>query len=417
MRGLQYRTLLLIVIFAALAGLVYWIRDRDPRRPLADIPPVNSKGYIAALMEAEDGERQVVITPEGAIKTVPGKPEYLEKEFDWRPDGGRVVFTSNRASDGSFQMFEWRPDKESEPFQLSPNGASRQNPWFTPDGSKLLCATKGNILAFSYKDLRSEQVMPPSEDTQQRRDEQGNPVATTNARSNKITEVWSSIAQEIEGDGFVQGFTDPKGRYFAGVFSTARGPVFVRQDLEPADDQDIAAKVFLGGESIQVSMSSRGPVAVVAVSNFFYPVRESIPKENINPDGSTKKPFVNALMLAELAEGKFTPIFFSPDDKQELISPAISPDGTQVAVVLRTKAADTYVIRGLAILPVERAGIAAVRVIANGKVSDPAWGPDGQSLTFVRDGDIWTVHADGSTERNVTNGKGKFRSPRFSPMR
>jgi Tol biopolymer transport system component len=34
---------------------------------------------------------------------------------------------------------------------------------------------------------------------------------------------------------------------------------------------------------------------------------------------------------------------------------------------------------------------------------DPVWSPDGTSIAFVRDGNIWTAQADGGTERQVTD--------------
>jgi hypothetical protein len=46
---------------------------------------------------------------------------------------------------------------------------------------------------------------------------------------------------------------------------------------------------------------------------------------------------------------------------------------------------------------------------------DPAWSPDGLSLAFVRDGELFTVAADGTGEQQLTTGRADVTEPAWSP--
>src|SRR5688572_4280840 len=129
-----------VFVAALIAGAVY-MRNRPQGLPIADIPPVDSKGYIAAIMEKDGQSRLVAILPDGTIRDAPGGADVMDSELTWKPDGRRVVFVSNRSSGGSLQVFEWTPDRETEPVQLTPGGGGRQNPWFTPDASQIIYAS------------------------------------------------------------------------------------------------------------------------------------------------------------------------------------------------------------------------------------------------------------------------------------
>lgn len=46
---------------------------------------------------------------------------------------------------------------------------------------------------------------------------------------------------------------------------------------------------------------------------------------------------------------------------------------------------------------------------------DPAWSPDGLTLAFVRDGELWTVGGDGTGEQQLTTGLTDVTGPAWSP--
>ena len=418
MHRLLIRTLLLVVVAGGLFWGIVWLKNRDPGRPLADIPAIDSRGYIAALMQTHEGDRLVAIDAKGNIRNAPGTEEVQDKEIAWKPDGRRIIYVSNYKTDGSFQNFEWKPDRDNDPYQLTPNGASRQNPWFVPDGSMFLYASQGDILATTYQQLKTHKVMPPSDDPNaEQNTEEGGGGAPESHVQDKITEKWLRLAPALEGEAFSKGYLDKTKKFFAGIYTTSRGYDFVIQHLEPEDEAHERASVPVGGDSIEVAMDRENPQAVISVQNFRYPLLDAVPKDRIKADGTIQRDFVNAVFIAHLDSGVLTPIFAAPDDSVAMISPALSSDGSEVALVVKAKPGKSNVAPGLLIAPVERGGISSARQIAAGDISEPSWAPDGQTIVFIRGGDVWTVRPDGTVETNITNGKGKFRSPLFSPMR
>jgi dipeptidyl aminopeptidase/acylaminoacyl peptidase len=92
---------------------------------------------------------------------------------------------------------------------------------------------------------------------------------------------------------------------------------------------------------------------------------------------------------------------------------ALSPDGTQVA----------YIVKGeLAIIPASGGSSHAIAVEGNLPLRDVAWSADSKRIAFIADlpGDvpaaqIWTAAADGSAPAKHAELKGYAQAPRFSP--
>jgi Tol biopolymer transport system component len=121
-------------------------------------------------------------------------------------------------------------------------------------------------------------------------------------------------------------------------------------------------------------------------------------------------------MVIDMATGNITPVFVSQNDQQLLLYPTFSPRGNEIAAVLREKSGEEFVTRGLIVIPATQGGVQQARFLTTGDVSEPSWSRDGEMLAFVKGGDIWTVRSDGSGEKNITGGKGRFRTPLFSPQ-
>lgn len=416
MNRVWVRTAILGTALAALiAGAVY-LRNRPQGLPIVDIPPVNSKGYIAALLEKEGGTRVVVIQPDGTVREAPGEADQIDGELTWKPDGRRVIFTSNRGKGGSIQVFEWAPDRDGDPTQLTPNGASRQNPWFAPDGREFYYASGGDILATTYPQLRSRKVMPPSEDKDQQT-EGGEHIHAEgdNHEHDLVTTVWSQFSAMIEGEAFSKAYVD--GNVMLGQYSFSRGQALIIQNLTPATTAEAMPQAPFGGESLDVAYHGATGTAVVAVMGFRFVNRNDIPRDQIGPGGKVKLPFVNAMFALGLRDHSVVPIFLAHDDKQTLMSPAISPDGKQVAFVVMELVEGVKRVTGMLVAPIAEGGVQSAKILVSGAVSSPCWSPDGQQIAYVKDGDIYTIGVDGTGEKNLTFGKGRFSMPSFSPMR
>lgn len=101
------------------------------------------------------------------------------------------------------------------------------------------------------------------------------------------------------------------------------------------------------------------------------------------------------------------------NSSEPVISPAWSPDGTQMAYVSFEKKKPIVFVHTLT--------TGKRRVLANykGNNSAPAWSPDGKKLavvlTYAANSQIYTINADGSGLKRITNSRGIDTEPAFSP--
>lgn len=109
---------------------------------------------------------------------------------------------------------------------------------------------------------------------------------------------------------------------------------------------------------------------------------------------------------------------FSPQtvlaSNEPLLSPAWSPDGTQIAYVSFENKRPVVVVQNLA------TGVRRVAANFRGNNSAPAWSPDGRSLTVALSKDnisqLYTIPAGGSGEATrLTNSSGIDTEPTYSP--
>ena len=99
-------------------------------------------------------------------------------------------------------------------------------------------------------------------------------------------------------------------------------------------------------------------------------------------------------------------------------SPALSPDGSQVAFISsRSGLAKVWVMR--ADDYEEKANSARQLTNSSAQEASPAWSPDGTLIAYVSDADgsaqVWTSAPDGSGAHALTNGSGSAASPTWSP--
>lgn len=422
MNRLTLRALIIVAIAGLLGAIYYYVRSRSSTLSLVDIPPVRSAGYIIAIRQTDNGNgRLVAIAPEGTFREPESTSENDDQTPIWKTDGRRVFFISNRTSDGSYQLFEWLPDRDNEPKQLTPNGASRAHPWAHPKGGFVVLTSRGSVFKFTYPALKMLSLFPPGaivEDTPGV--ERGMEQAEERRRSHQddlIIKAWNDLSQLLEGEAFMKGYVDVTEKYFVGIYMTSRAQSLVVQNLEPTNEQEIPAHVPLAGETVEVCLDSKSSRAIVNVVDFQYPILSQIPPEKIKPGGKIEREFASAVLVFSL-DGKEAsyPIFLDKEESVAMAGISLSPSGDELAMVVLQKQKEAWIPQGLLIAPVKPGGISEARRIAEGPIEDPSWSHDGEKLTYIKNGDIYTINRDGSKETNLTKGKGKFSHPSFSPQ-
>ncbi len=417
MRTVQKRligTIVLAVVLAALAVFFVWWKNKPPGYLEPLIPRVDSSGYIVALKDSGDRQQLVAIAPDGSQRSPGG--EENDVECAWDAKGERAVFISNRSPDGSFQVFNWVPDRENDPYRIS-EGAPARGLYVHPSGRFVLVASRGDIVAFSYPRGLPRRIMPPSvEPFVGGLEEVGLPGAQQDYEdvAQAISSIWRQVKESVDGEAFERGLLDASGRYFAGVLTTGRGKAVVLQDLEPEEPHQVGARVPFAAETLEIAMHPSAPRVLVSLRRFQYPSLASIPREMLNPDGTARKPFENAMLLLDF-EGGMVPVALSVDDSQQFLSPTLSPDGGEVAFVLTEREGDGYATRGLFVAPVHEGGVSQARMLVEGDARQPSWLPDGSGLLLIRGGDIYRVNVDGTGLKAITTDGGPYSSPQMNP--
>lgn len=415
---------ILAIVGIGVVSMIVWMTNRPIGRLWVIVPPARTSDMIVALREGEDGSSRIVsISADGTIREPSGGAEIDDREFVWDAKGDRVIFVSNRAPDGSYQLFDWIPDRDNNPFQLTLAGASRSNPWFVHNGNSILFASRGAILRIDYQTLKTSFVYPPKEEPGQHgaEAEEGGQASGTDHghRHDEMTHLmeqkWQEVSASLNGDAFDKGFVTPNGSIFVGIYSTQRGRVLVLQELNPADAASAEPRVpFMAGE-IEVAMHPTKSMVVVAVRDWRYINPAAAPEEFRNPDGTIRRPYVNALYLIDFdAETPITTMFQSNDGSQALMYPAISPNGEELVVSVYAVQDGSLKPDSLVVVPIEGGNMSR---IVNGEATEPSWSANGDKLAFIRGGDVYTVRRDGTELKNLTRGKGFFSSPKFSPKK
>ena len=374
----------------------------------------NSSGLISAIQTKDNGQEAVIIHPDGAITgTAAWKDGVSDRDVVWQPDGRFLYFVSDRTGN-TYHLYRWNPAQDSAD-QMTGGTRGRSAPSFPADDATdaadyMLMICGGVIQGFDPKRKITPQILPkPTANITQSTDvEESGSEGEFQALYGKIGTAFRS-ARYIKGN-----------RFIVAVIERDNGEVLIAQEVEPKDGKPHPFSIIAGGH-IDYDVNPKDGSVVFTVQNFQFPDPDHVPTEFIKNNKVTR-PVNHAIGMFDPDNPGLVMIGRRMDDKVAFGAPAISPDGASVLLTEGPYDPTTQSMQSQQMIscPIKQQGLQMNSTVVRGEVYEPSWSPDGSKIVFVMRNhgkrDIYTMSSDGSSQTDLTSGKGDFSFPRFSPQ-
>jgi hypothetical protein len=406
---LVVRTLIFVLALGALMYGIRWYRDN--RQDMSAGETADTAGWICAVQYNDDGQEVVAIKPDLTIQHVSGwHAGATDRDAVWEPAGNFLFFVSDRLQN-TFHVFRWNPTK-TEALQRTIGARGRSNPSFPlhgdPNSQDMLLTSGGNVMNFDPIQQQQTQVLPPTpkEITTKEGDEGGGAQSQFSAMYSSIGDSFR-IARYCGGDDCI-----------AAIMKRDDGEILIIQNLAQKNGQFDPPTPIAAGEHIDMDINPKNGHVLFAVMGFQFP---GPPPPEMIKNGKAIKPFRHYIADFDPKLMGQIIIAASPDDKAAFSSVAVRPDGQSFVAVAGPYQDMNVVHRVLLSGPIKANAGSELKAIMQGEIFEPSWNPAGDKLAYAkRDTDgkrsIFTAHADGSSERNNSGGKGNFGFPKFSPQ-
>jgi hypothetical protein len=370
---------------------------------------VNTVGMIAAIQYLPKGTQVVLIKPDGSVIQSPGYVEGAsDREPVWRPDGNRLVFVSDREP-GQVNLYRWNPGSNHVERRSETSGTYTNLIYCDPDATngQPLVASGGKIVQFDAASGTTGPILPPTSKA----------INSSEGSVSSMEAMYGNL-----GTSFKEAVSFGNG-YILAILRGDRGETLILQDMKPnANGQFNPPAPLATGDKIDIDYCRRTGAVVYAVEGFRFPDPNNVPPEFVK-NGKVVTPFRHLLAILDphnpLQPGA---IMASQNDRNVFAQPVFSPDGNSVLVSVGTYIGEANVNRtGILSVPARQGGGANPAGIHRGAAFDPTFSSDGHTIAYVvRDaagvGTIHLMNSDGSDDKVLTEGKGNFGSPKFSPQ-
>lgn len=405
------RTLIVLLAFAAIWGGLRWMQSRNGDFDNGG----DSTGMIAAVRLEKDGQQVVLIKPGGkVVGTTSWKDGVTDREPVWSPDGKFLYFCSDR-KDNTFNVFRWNPQSDDAQTRTAKNG-SRSNPTFAPGQSddKPLIVVGGFVRELDPSTGKAQQILPP-----------------VNA---EIAQAGSGDETGTEGSLSVYGALGKSfriARYLPGkslvvaVMRRDEGESLILQSMTPDANGKLPKPLpVVAGEHVDFDIDPTNGNVVFTVQDFRW-IDPAAAPEAFRKNGHLTVPFRNMVGLLDPARTQQSVIAPTANpapsnDPAGWAAPRVSPDGSKLLLVGGMVDESGLRPQELLSLPLKPGGIAQASSLTKGEVYEPSWSVDAKRIVYAkRTGgrrDLFTMNADGTEEKSLTNGQGDFTNPLFSPM-
>ncbi|HYF39393.1 MAG TPA: hypothetical protein VD930_06900 [Gemmatimonadales bacterium] len=367
-------------------GYTYRV-DAQPAQPI----PVNATATVADVpigshtvrLEGQAPQCQISGENPRSVTVRGGETTEVRFEVSCNRPAAQIAFSSNGS--GLQAIFVVNPDGSGLQ-RLTPSGAFDRNPVWSPDGSRILFASGGDLHVMNRDGSSRSQLVNAQRVLAYRWSPDGSMIAYTDERvegDDAFEDLWvvrsdGSSAARIASNASYPSWS-PDGRQIA-YASDAPGDRQVH-----VINTDGTNDVVVTSAPIVATQTSWSPTGgVIAFVN--------VPDRNImliNPDGSG---LVNVTQ-----------------DRGDDDSPVWSPDGATLA--FSTGAADQPLESEIGVMNPDGSGRSILTTQAGFDFS-PDWSPDGSRIVFTRsdsrDSEVYVMNRDGGSQVNVSNRRGTF---------
>lgn len=406
------------ILAAILAVLFFGMKMLLGNRDIGGLGSADTKNFIAAIKFHERGSQVVYIKPDGSIVESNSYEEGAsDQEPVWSPNGNLLYFVSNReikgVKKGANNIFRWNIGRDLiEP--RSQGTRSKSTPIFEagdPAGNaaSAILTSGQTALTFSPQDGSMHQLLPPI----------GREVVVSDQGNENSTSAFEQIYSKF-GQSFKKALLTNDGRSIVAVMRREDGEVLIAQNIA----ENTSPIMIAAGQYIDVEKNPANGEFYMIIHEFYIPFADQVPKEFIK-NGKATYPFRHALQRFTLgSDGKPTSvvaIHLTKTDNDVFRSVKVSQDGQYLLLTAgKYQNPGSVEVNAMGFLPVQAQPGTGPSLILNGEVFEPAWSADASKVVYIKKvngkRDIFTINRDGSSETNITNGKGDFGFPRFSPQ-
>lgn len=408
------------VMVVAIFGYKSVLGNNDP----SDIGTADTKGWVAAIQQADDGNQLVIIKPDGTIMPAPG---YVKGKEDrdpvWRPDGNRVFFSSDR-EEGAFNIYRWNlANNLVERRTLGKIGKSQ--PSFAPKAPLTdkypLMVFGGTAWELDETAGKGFQVVPPNKKGGQRKPE------ASDASADKEGAAGAELKIK-----YVRYLAGKAGLMYVSHGDAKEG-LGIQPNVQGMSEKDIQEKgqpsTILAGEKLWLDTSPIEPIGFVSIQHFALPEGMPTPPQFIK-DGKLELPFHNLIAKVNpTGKPPFEPVIQGAGDNIAFGPLSVSPSGDQLAIVVGFIKENEFHGQAIFVGPAKPAPASDFKQVYPNQANQPAsdnqiksvvWSPDGKHLLIQQransHSDIVVMEPDGGNVKNLTNGKGQFTQPVMSPQ-
>ncbi len=315
-----------------------------------------------------DGSNQTRLTEKAHVYSMPAIS----------PSGRRIVYVGRFQNQD--QVFSVSP-KGGTPDRLTSATGPKKLPCFSPDGARLSFIVGGKVYTAEPNGDGLEPVLPTEVEIHQ---------AMTDPLMRNQTPAYTDYAWQRNSMGMMGVTKDPGRNDLLVYLSKPDGepaPIPLRAVVDQLlRDTGMAAKQILPSEFLSVTglgwAADTDTLAVTASAG--------------------KRSF---LLVLAIEDGKPRIVGFRPLDGQEASRPGLSPDGTKIA--LAVKSLDNKAASGMLVLDLNTG---SGQIVVGGVFENPVYSPDGEKIlaTSIGEGDTRDVviidPSDGSVKPLTTDG-------------